>query len=417
MNSTTHIPFISIKNAIVAYENELQGSYVSKLLQRLGATHIYSTPDSGAVFEQIRTTSFDLLVASARLPGASILQLVDALTQIRYSGHMIVSGLTDMRIQSAIYEYARQHASSSMQVIFAGEPLRLFDFTDMLYRAATPITADANGQVIEDPAPLIGANEVFRAYRAGEIAAFFQPSYYLTTGTMVGAEALVRWHHPTLGIISPDRFLTNLQECDLGWELIDQFIDTVASVSQSLTATHPLKLSINISSRDIASATWADNIVQRLKHSGGSSNQFAIEVTESGSTNNNDTIIAGAVAHWRLNGIDCVIDDFGTGAFSLNRLCTAPFNLLKIDRRMVWRSRLTRHVFDMLEAIVQLAHGLGMRVIATGIETEEDLMRMRSIKCDIGQGYYFSRPLPITQFQDLANSQQNIFGRSTSKAH
>ncbi|MBB5884575.1 EAL domain-containing protein [Xanthomonas sp. LMG 8992] len=416
MNNSAHIPFVNIQNALIAYDSELQSSYVGKLLQRLGVPNIHSAIDSDQLLEHMRAMPIDLVVTSARLQGASSLQLIDTLANSHYRGHVIVGGVTDMRIQSAIHEYAQQRDGGLMQLIFAGEPLRLFDFTDMLYRATTPATIDTDGQLIEDLTQRITADDVYAAYRAGEISAFLQPSYCLTTGAMVGAEALVRWQHPTLGVLGPAHFLSLLEggECDLGEELIDQLVDTVASVSRSLSTPAPLKLSINVSANRLVSASWADGIVQRLIHSGGATRHFAIEVTEDG-MDNRDGNIAGAVAHWRLNGIDCAIDDFGTGASSINRLCMAPFNILKIDRQMVWRSRLTTHVFEMLEGIVHLAHGLGMRVIAEGIETEEDLLRMRSIKCDVGQGYYFSRPLPVAEFLALTSSQ-NVFGRRIQRA-
>ncbi|WP_235630469.1 EAL domain-containing protein [Xanthomonas citri] len=216
---------------------------------------------------------------------------------------------------------------------------------------------------------------------------------------------------PSLGVLGPVHFLSLLEdhECDLGDELIDQLVDTVASVSRSLSTSAPPKLSINVSANRLVSASWADGIIQRLVRSGGAPHRFAIEVTEEQMDNRNGNI-AGAVAHWRLHGIDCAIDDFSTSASSINRLCMAPFNILKIDRQTVRRSRLTPHVFEMLEGIVHLAHGLQTRVIADGIETEDDLLRMRSIKCDVGQGYYFSRPLPIAEFLALTSSQ-NVSGR------
>ncbi|MDQ1093591.1 EAL domain-containing protein (putative c-di-GMP-specific phosphodiesterase class I) [Xanthomonas sacchari] len=415
MNNSAHPPFVNIQNALIAHENDLQSSYVGKLLQRLGVADIHGAADSAQLLERLRTAPIDLVVTSARLQGSSALQLIDILADSRYGGHVIVGGVTDMRIQSAIYEYAQQRDGGRMQLVFAGEPLRLFDFTDMLYRAATPATVDTSGQLIENPAKRINASDVYAAYLAGEISAFMQPIYCLATGSMVGAEALVRWQHPTLGVLGPDCFLSLLEECDLGQELLDQLVDTVASVGSALTMPIPLKLSINVSANQLVSASWADGIVQRLIHSGGNTSHFAIEVTEDGIANR-DGNIAGAVAHWRLNGIDCAIDDFGTGASSINRLCMAPFNILKIDRQMVWRSRLTSHVFETLEGIVRLAHGLGMRVIAEGIETEEDLLRMRSIKCDIGQGYHFSRPLPVPEFLALASSH-NVFGRRIQRSH
>ncbi|MCW0379534.1 hypothetical protein NB697_002380 [Xanthomonas sacchari] len=409
MNNSAYTPFVSIQNALIAYDDELQSSYVGKLLQRLGVADIHLAADSAQFLERMRTTHIGLVVTSARVKNTSALQLIDILADHHYNGHVIVGGVTDMRIQSSIYEYAQRRDCGGMHIIFAGEPLRLFDFTDMLYRATSPATIDTNGQFIQNRARRINATDVYAAYRGGEISPFLQPNYCLATGGMVGAEALVRWQHPTLGVLGPECFLSLLEECDLGQELVDQLVDIVASVGNSLTTPTPLKLAINVCADQLVSANWADRIVQRLIHSGGNTSHFAIEVTEDG-VDNRDGSIAGAVAHWRLNGIDCAIDAFGTGASSINRLCMAPFNVLKIDRQMVWRSRLTSHVFETLESVVRLAHGMGMRVIADGIETEEDLLRMRSIKCDIGQGYHFSRPLPVAEFIALASSQ-NVFGR------
>ncbi|AJC47780.1 MULTISPECIES: EAL domain-containing protein [Xanthomonas] len=414
MNKSAHVPFFNIRNALIAYDSELRSSYVGKLLQRLGVAKVHSASNNDQLLERMRTTPIDLVVTSARLQGASALQLIDALADSHFSGHVIVGGVTDMRFQSAIHEYAQQRDGGLMQLVFAGEALRLFDFTDMLYRANPPTTIDNDGQLIENTAQRITADDVHAAYRTGEISAFLQPSYCLTTGAMAGAEALVRWQHPTLGVLGPNHFLSLLEECDLGEELIGQLIDTVASVSSSLSLPSTLKLSINVSATRLVSASWADCIVQRLIRSGGVPHHFAIEVTEDG-MDHCDRHIAGAVAHWRLNGIDCAIDDFGTGGSSIHRLCMAPFNILKIDHQMVRRSRLTTHVFETLEGIVRLAHGMGMRVVAEGIETEEDAARMRSIRCDIGQGYHFSRPLPVEEFMALASSH-TVFGQRIQPA-
>ncbi len=411
MNSNVQAPFVNIDHALIACENELQRCYVSRLLQRLGITAVSSASNTAELLARVRERPFKLFVVSSWLPGTPILQLIDALADHGRGGYVIVSGLSDRRIQHAITEYARLRNGDNVRLIFAGEPLRLFDFTDMLCLAGSPSPLNREGAPPEAVPHLFSASEILRAYRLGEIAVFFQPQYCLATSVLLGAEGLVRWRHPELGVLGPDHFLPMLEALGLGHDLIDQSIHAAAGIGQSLKTPTPLKLSINIPSAHIVSAAWAETVVQQINKAAGTCAGITIEVTEDSAPGISDSNIAGAVAHWRLNGIDCAIDDFGTGASTLRRLCLAPFNILKIDRRMVWRSRLAMHVSRMLEAIVEMAHGLGMRVIAEGIETESDLARMRSMKCDAGQGYYFSRPLSDTDFRALAMaSPNNAFG-------
>ncbi|BCL95495.1 EAL domain-containing protein [Ralstonia pseudosolanacearum] len=401
-------PFVNIEHALIACENELQRCYVSRLLQRLGITAVSSVSTTADLLAQVRERPFKLFVISSWLPGTPILQLIDALADSGRGGYIIVSGLSDRRIQHAISEYARLRNGENVRLIFAGEPLRLFDFTDMLCLAGAPSARHREGALPDAVAQRFSAQAILRAYRSGEISMFFQPQYCLATGVLLGAEGLVRWRHHDLGVLGPDHFLPTLEDLGLGQDLIDQLIRAAADISQSLQKTPtPLKLSINIPSAHIVSAAWAETIVQQINAAAGTCAGITIEVTEDSAPGISDSNIAGAVAHWRLNGIDCAIDDFGTGASTLRRLCLAPFNILKIDRRMVWRSRLATHVCRMLEAVVDMAHGLGMRVIAEGIETESDLARMRSMKCDAGQGYYFSRPLPDADFRALAMASSN----------
>ncbi len=407
MNGNLPAPFVNIDHALIACEDELQRCYVSRLLQRLGITAVSSVSNTDELLARVRERPFKLFVISSWLPGTPILQLIDALADYGRGGYVIVSGLSDRRIQHAISEYARLRNGENMRIVFAGEPLRLFDFTDMLCLAGAPSAIGREGALPDAVPPRFSANDIFRAYRSGEISVFFQPQYCLATGVLLGAEGLVRWRHPEAGVLGPAHFLSTLEELGLGHDLIDQLIHAAAGISKSLKTPNPLKLSINIPSAHIVSAAWAETVVQQINHTAGTCAGIAIEVTEDSAPGIGDANIAGAVAHWRLNGIDCAIDDFGTGASTLRRLCLAPFNVLKIDRHMVWRSRLAMHVGRMLEAIVEMAHGLGMRVVAEGIETESDLARMRSMKCDAGQGYYFSRPLSDADFRALAMASPN----------
>ncbi len=245
------------------------------------------------------------------------------------------------------------------------------------------------------------------ALERGEFLLHYQPQVDLPSGRIVGAEALVRWQHPTKGMISPDKFIPLAEESGLILPLGEWVLKTACTQNKAWQdAGLPLiTLSVNVSVRQFGRKDLIESLVKVIEASGLDATQLELEVTESLIMNNAEEFVA-TLQKLKAVGIRLAIDDFGTGYSSLNYLKQLPVDRLKVDQSFV------RDIFHVgggatiAEAIITLGHSLGLKVIAEGVETGEQLDFLRRKQCDEFQGYYFSRPLPTDRFLALLRAEQ-----------
>jgi diguanylate cyclase (GGDEF)-like protein len=229
-----------------------------------------------------------------------------------------------------------------------------------------------------------------------EFEVYYQPIFEAQTGQMAGLEALLRWHHPTQGMISPDCFIPIAEETGLitpiGYWVLEQSCRQM-SEWRSLFPTHQhLVMSVNLSSQQLFQADLLEQIRQILYRTHLSSRHLKLEITEN--TVMNNVKIAGAkLRRLRTLGIQLSIDDFGTGYSSLSYLHRFPFNTLKIDRMFIHQATLQPESWDIAKTIIVLGHRLGMDIVAEGVETAEQAEQLRRLGCEYLQGYLFSRPV------------------------
>lgn len=235
-----------------------------------------------------------------------------------------------------------------------------------------------------------------RAIDRQEFAIQYQPIVSLKTGKLCGFEALVRWYHPERGLISPDRFISVAEETGLivpigRWVLAEACAQMKAWEHQHSTSL-PLLMSVNLSSKQFIHSELIEQIIQILKTTGMSPNQLKLEITESVVMENVE-VASQMLQQLRSLGIELSIDDFGTGYSSLSYLHRLPIDTLKIDRSFVSRIQENNENKEIVRTIILLAQNLGMGVIAEGVETKEQVERLRELNCEHGQGYFFSRPV------------------------
>ncbi|MBD2095914.1 EAL domain-containing protein [Trichocoleus sp. FACHB-591] len=228
-----------------------------------------------------------------------------------------------------------------------------------------------------------------------ELRVFYQPLVSLTTGRIVGFEALVRWLHPEQGLISPAEFIAIAEETGLivpigQWVLTESCRQLREWQTQFPTAS-TLSISVNLSSKQFSQPNLVSQIEQVLQETGLRPDTLKLEITESGIMNNTES--AALLRQLRALQVQLCIDDFGTGYSSLSRLRQFPIHTLKIDRSFVSTMREAVQDAEVVQAIITLAHNLGMNVVAEGIETAEQLAHLRRLHCEQGQGYFFSKPL------------------------
>jgi diguanylate cyclase (GGDEF)-like protein len=242
-----------------------------------------------------------------------------------------------------------------------------------------------------------------RAIERRELEVYYQPIVDLQTQQLKGFEALARWHHPTLGRVTPAKFIPLAEETGLimklGWWVLREACQQTARWQSN----RPIGISVNLSSKQFLQADLLDQVFQVLADTGLAADRLTLEITESVLMNHADATKA-KLNRLREAGVQLSVDDFGTGYSSLSYLHRFPINTLKIDRSFI--SRLgTGSQGEIVEAINALAHKLGMDVVAEGVETEAQAEQLRAIGCEYAQGYWFAKPAPANELQHWIEAQ------------
>ena len=251
-------------------------------------------------------------------------------------------------------------------------------------------------------------SELDAAVDAGDIWIAYQPQFELKTDRIIGAEALVRWQHPVRGAISPEAFILQAEEHNRISRLTWHVLELATHAAKPIVQQNPaFRLSINISATLMELPQLPAKIADILGRVGFPTANLTLEVTESAPFAEHEAVAANLAGIAAL-GIDLSIDDYGTGNATLEYLRSVPCQEIKIDRSFV--SSLIKDNGDMLlvESTIELAHGMGRRVIAEGIEDPETLELLRAIGCDIAQGYYLAKPMRIEALESLLIASSRI---------
>jgi diguanylate cyclase (GGDEF)-like protein len=239
-------------------------------------------------------------------------------------------------------------------------------------------------------------NDLRRAIEQQEFRVYYQPIVSLTSRKLAGFEALVRWQHPERGIISPTEFIPMAEETGMivpiGQWVLEQSCKLMRGWHRQSPLNRALVLNVNISGKQLQHPELIEQINRAVTASGLQPGSLKLEITESVLMENAEGA-ATTLARLREHGYRLCIDDFGTGYSSLSYLHNFPVNTLKIDRSFVERIGLDGGNEEITQTIVQLAHNLGMEVVAEGVETYEQLSQLAAMGCQLGQGYVFSKPL------------------------
>ncbi|MEM1308222.1 MAG: EAL domain-containing protein [Cyanobacteria bacterium P01_H01_bin.153] len=268
--------------------------------------------------------------------------------------------------------------------------------------------------VFEDDMAAVADNSLYlemslrRAIKNSEFYLVYQPIFLVRTQAVIGVESLLRWHHPTQGVISPTQFIPLAEKTGLiiplGWWVLEESCRQLKEWQTTIPGAENLFISVNMSSRQFAQRELLEGIQQILAKTGLSPRFLKIELTESVLIDNSDSII-GILDGIRKMGIKLSIDDFGTGYSSLSYLHQFPVDTLKIDRSFLENADSDFEKLEILQSVVRLAWNLGLEVVAEGIETQRHLAQVKALRCESGQGYLFSKPLRSHQMERLLGEQ------------
>lgn len=242
-------------------------------------------------------------------------------------------------------------------------------------------------------------NELRKAIENDSFELHYQPKVSVTTGAIVGVEALVRWQNEKLGFVSPGEFIPYAEETGLIIPISECIINRACQDYLKLKSKNikNMPIALNISSIHFHQSNFIESIMQILERNNCPAHYFEIELTERTVMNSEKETIRKLVLLKQL-GFKLSIDDFGTGYSSLSYLVQFPLNYLKIDRSFIQHICSLDDKQAVVDAIIQMAHRLHMKVIAEGVEQREQVQLLRKMGCDMIQGYYYSKPLPLDEF-------------------
>ena len=254
-------------------------------------------------------------------------------------------------------------------------------------------------------------NDLRRAVDDKELTVYYQPKYNVQCDPprLSSAEALIRWNHPELGMVSPGSFIplfeNNGQISTVDNYVWDEAARQVAEWRQKLGVVLPV--SVNLSRVDVFDPTLEDRLEGLIERYGLDHSALKLEVTESAYTDNAEQMIE-RISRLRARGFEIEMDDFGSGYSSLNMLSYMPIDVLKMDMQFVRNIVQSEKDFRLVQLVLDIAKYLKVPVVAEGVETEQQLDMLKGAGCDLVQGYYFSRPLPPEAFEELIIKEKQI---------
>jgi EAL domain-containing protein (putative c-di-GMP-specific phosphodiesterase class I) len=243
-------------------------------------------------------------------------------------------------------------------------------------------------------------NELREGVAEGDLCVHFMPIVDTRSGQVCSVEALVRWEHPTLGLLAPPQFLGTAERTGLMVEIGRQVLELACAQLTEWRRRWPdLAVAVNVSEQELVHPKFAHHVLATLSRFGLPTSALHLEVTETVAVS--EDMITAALEPLAAAGVACSLDDFGTGHSSLHRLRRLPVQRLKIDKSFVAELSNEQGAGPLLASIISMAHGVGHTVVAEGVETRDQAAFLAEHGCDELQGYLFSRPVPADEVASL----------------
>ncbi|MEE2677619.1 MAG: EAL domain-containing response regulator [Myxococcota bacterium] len=350
-----------------------------------------TAPDQ--VVSQVERLGPDLILLDLSMPGLDGVEILRALAA-RQSGVQVclVSGA-----ERDVLDAARDLGDELGHRMVA--PLHTPLVRDQIEGTLQTIERAGVGAGPGRPQPR--AADLEAALRNGEFVPHYQPKLDLASGRITGVEVLSRWNSPDFGAVSPGTFIPMAEASGAIQRLTDAIARrALAELSDPGGAFAGLGIALNLSPRLLHDLAYPDRLLELVRGEGVDPDRVTLEVTESEAMSEPARYL-DILVRFRLKGFHLSVDDFGTGFSSLVQLYKLPFEEIKIDRTFVADIRESQDARVIVKAMVGLGRGLGLSVVAEGIEDAETADALRSYGCDLGQGYYFSRPCGIDDLRKL----------------
>ncbi|MCW0506779.1 MULTISPECIES: EAL domain-containing protein [Aeromonas] len=387
------------RSAMVVDDSRTQQYEVTCLLQELGFGQIHVAQDGQDALDKLQQLErleerIDLLLTDLNMPGMDGVELISNLEKnTHYRMFVAVMSGVERDVLDVIHAIAD---AGTLEVIgVLSKPLKSSDLHNMLQHC-DPLIHRENKKWMQ---LAFTAEDVQQALDNQQLVPFLQPKVIMTDSSLYGFEALVRWLHPEHGVIPPICFVHHLEEGQLALDFFYHFLHATCDALNKLTSMPaPISCSINLPVTLLLTDKLVENMIAIVQEHQLPCNAIIIEVTET-TFMSNLSMSLGTLARLRLRGFGIAMDDYGTGYSSMKQLSRCPFTEIKIDKEFVHDAHSSPKKLAILTSAIVMSQKLGLKTVAEGVESEEDWRQLALLGCELAQGYYISRPLPVEQIE------------------
>lgn len=374
----------------------------SRMLRGMGFASVSMVGSAQAALASLESAErlAEVIICDLNMPGMDGVEFLQALNAGPFVGSVILLSGEGARIMHTVQKLLN---GGGLTVLGSLEkPAQPEALRALLACWVSP----SQKQHVSLPSVEIAAADLQEAIRDRQWALHYQPKVTLSTGGIIGMEALVRWNHPRHGMVFPDSFIGVAEDCGLIDALTDWvLLETVNQMARWQVQGMKMPVAINVSMDNLRAPDFAKRVSAMVRDAGVSPQDVTLEITESRAMSPSPIPLESLV-RLRLQRFRLSIDDFGTGHSSLAQLRDVPFTELKIDRGFVQGARGNQIIRPMLEGSVGIAKRLGMLSVAEGVETEDDWEFLREIDCDAAQGHFISPPLDVGRVEGWLSDWQ-----------
>ncbi|MEC5385919.1 EAL domain-containing response regulator [Uliginosibacterium sp. H3] len=390
---------------LIVDDSAVQRQHAAEALARLGIVNIMQAPDGSAALDMLghMSPAPAVLIVDLEMPVMDGVEMIHRLSKLAVCPAIIVASSRESVLIESVENMVNDLGIPLLGAV--RKPISEDTMRQLLSRANSMLSPSPSNAAAS---PEICANELRRALDAGEIVPWFQPKAELGSGLIHSVEALARWVKPDGSVIPPMQFIHVAESSGLMFDLTLSILDqTIAALQRWKAQGHELSAAVNLSSSSLGDMRLADALLQKMEDAQLPTQLITLEITESIMVENAAAL--RDLIRLRLRGFGLSIDDYGTGFSSMQQLSRVPFSELKIDRSFVDGAHHRAHQRAILESAIDLGKRLGLATVAEGIETREDWHLLKSLGCQLAQGYLISKPAPADQIPDiLARLQQKL---------
>ncbi|WNC70546.1 EAL domain-containing response regulator [Thalassotalea psychrophila] len=390
-------------NVLLIEDDIFQRSLLQKQLMSLIDCKVQLSGDGEEALSLLNGYEPDIIFCDLNLPNIDGVELVRAIAQKDINSSIVLMSAEASDIISSVKTMSEVYGLKNVHML--QKPMGIKAINGILNDIKNDFTTCNK---TTEPHLVFTENDIKLALSSGQLIAYYQPQIDSKSRVVSGAEALLRWHHPEYGILTPNIFIDKIVDREL-CENLTHLITRLAikECKKWHDNGHFISISINVTPSDLMNLAFPDYILSLLGTYNLEPKYLSLEVVESEITQDLAKYL-DTLSRLRLKGINTSIDDFGTGSASLIQLITSPFSELKIDMSFVKKMFEDKKYMIAVKATISLAKQLELKVVAEGVEQHRHASFLSALGCDILQGYLFSKPLASDEIDNFLNKHAEL---------